>query len=234
MTIHMRILLASALLIVSLLLPANAWAQEDPTAPLRSLSTRGSSRSKIRKVLKILRQEPEIRKVQKWALEYYKLEPTRMHNLARNARLKGLVPNLTVGLSNSLHNAFRNTRDGLYPSLPSTPDNPDGLKELEKTTSDELGWSMSATWDLDRVIFNGEALDAKSLYSLEENLVREVTTLFYSRRRVLASLIMSPPADDEEYFYELMRLEELTATLDAFTGSKFGKASWNWEKELLK
>ena len=69
--------------------------------------------------------------------------------------------------------------------------------------------------------------------SLEENLVREVTTLYFSRRRVLASIVLSPPTEDEEYFYELVRLDELTATLNSFTGGKYEKRAWDWQKELL-
>ena len=83
------------------------------------------------------------------------------------------------------------------------------------------------------MIEGSEALDAKSLTSLEENLVREVTTLFYARRRVLASILLSPEQEDEAFFYELVRLDELTSTLDAFTGGKFGKKAWDWQAEMV-
>ena len=53
--------------------------------------------------------------------------------------------------------------------------------------------------------------------------------MFYARRRILASLIVSPPEDQEEYFYELMRLEEMTATIDSFTGGHFAKRAWQWD-----
>lgn len=226
--------------LASVLLCALALALAVPSAAQPAadsmLRPRGDGRARVKQVIQIVRSEPSIREVQKAALRHYELEPERMHRLARNARLKGLVPRLSLGLSNSVHTAFRNTRDGLYPILPNPAENPnpESYKERESTSSDELGWSLSATWELDRLAFNGEALDAKSLTSLEENLVREVTTLFFSRRRVLASLVMSPPTDDEEYFYELMRLEELTATLDAFTGGMFSKRAWNWEEALLR
>ena len=205
-------------------------AQEAP-----SLTPRAKGKTSLKKIFKILKGEPTIRQVHAWALRHHKLEPERVHALARNARLKGLIPQLQVSLSNQFTSNIRNTLDGLYPNLPSPASNPnpESFKEREEGRTNEIGWSLNATWTLDRLAFNGEALDAKSLTSLEENLVREVSTVYYSRRRIIASLLMSPPEGDEELFYEVMRLEELTSTLDAFTGLKFGKKSWDWEKEVL-
>ena len=213
--------------------PRSALAQEEEMvqpAPQRQVS-----RASIKRLFEIIRAEPSIREVQLTASRHYQLEPERIHALARNARLKGLIPSVSASFSNELGNRFTNTKDGLFPVLPS-PDsnpNPNFFKERVSESSDQLSWSVSASWDLDRLIFAAEALDAKSLTGLEENLIREVTTLFFSRRRVLASLILSPPDDDEEFFYELMRLDELTATIDAFTGGKFAKKAWDWEKDLL-
>ena len=227
-----------AALAFSLALEGRAAAQEGPEPGYENAASaepRGD-RGKIKKVMKILKTEPSIRQVQKTAVRHYELEPERVNAMARNARLKGLIPDLTLGLENSVSNSFSNTKDGLYPILPSPSENPnpENLKERIATGDDRLGWSVNARWSLDRLVYSAESLDAKSLTSLQENLVREVTTLFYSRRRVLASLLMSPPTDDEEYFYELMRLEELTATLDAFTGGMFTEKAWRWEDELLK
>jgi hypothetical protein len=194
-----------------------------------------TSRAAVKRLFQIIKAEPTIREVQKASVRHYELEPARIHRLARNARLKGLIPNVTASFSNEIGNRFSNTKDGLFPVLPSPPENPNPsfYKERLSETSDSVSWSVSASWDLDRLIFAPEALDAKSLTGLEENLIREVTTLYFSRRRILASLILSPPDDDEEFFYELMRLDEITATLDSFTGGMFGKKAWDWEKDLL-
>jgi hypothetical protein len=213
-----------------------AFAQDEGEAAVPAPTAKKAvSRQAIRRLFQVIKAEPNIRDVQRIAVKHYRLEPERIHKLARNARLKGLVPNVTARLSNDINNRFINTKDGLFPVLPSPPENPNpnGFKERTSESSDSLTWSVEGTWDLDRLVFAAESLDAKSLTSLEENLIREVTTLFFSRRRVLASLILSPPDDDEEFFYELMRLDELTATLDAFTGGTFAKKAWNWEKELV-
>lgn len=212
-------------------LVAPAVAQEAPGAPPAD----NRNPSGMRKLFAIMKAEPTIKEVQTWAVQHYKLEPSRIHSMGRNARLKGLVPDVSVSVSNMVGNSFQNTKDGLYPVLPNPPENPNPnfFKERQTTSNDEFTWSVSARWGLDRLVFSSETLDAKSLTSLEENLVREITTMYFARRRVLASIILSPPNEDEEYFYELVRLDELTATIDSFTGGKYAKKSWDWQAELL-
>lgn len=220
------------LTLVLLAAPVHALAQEAaPPAP----NTPPKNPNGMRKLFQIMKSEPTVKDVQAWAVAQYRLQPERIHELVRNARLKGLIPDLTVTASNMIGNSYTNSRDGLYPILPSPAENPNpnNFKERSATNNDELTWSVTAKWQLDRIVFSSEALDAKSLTSLQENLVREVTTLYFSRRRVLASIVLSPPTDDEEYFYELVRLDELSATLNAFTGYKFEKTAWDWQKELL-
>ena len=230
--------MAAALAALALTYPAVSPAQDVPEgggAAPEAAPRKQTSRASVKRLFQIIKAEPTVKDLQKAAVKHYRLEPERINALARNARLKGLVPNISATFSNEIGNRFTNTKDGLFPVLPNPSENPNPnfFKERVSESSDNLSWSVSASWDLDRLVFAAEALDAKSLTSLEENLVREVTTLFFSRRRVLASLILSPPDDDEEFFYELMRLDELTATLDAFTGGMFGKKAWDWEKDLL-
>jgi hypothetical protein len=227
-------------LVIGLLLavPAARAQEEQPGAGgevQQPPQKRQVSRAAVKRLFQIIKAEPTIKEVQKAAVRHYELEPSRIASMARNARLKGLIPEVSASFSNELGNRYTNTKDGLFPILPSPPENPNPsfYKERMSESSDQLSWNVSATWEFDRLVFAAESLDAKSLTGLEENLVREVTTLFFSRRRILASLILSPPDDDEEFFYELMRLDEITATLDAFTGGMFSKKAWNWEKDLL-
>ena len=205
-------------------------ARQDPGA-----ARPGESRRDMKALFKILKEEPTIRDVQKWALRYYQLTPSRINDMASNARLKGLVPEVDLSFENNKGNTFGNMRDGLYPTLPSpgTSPNPQNLKERTAGTSSNNVFRVRAVWNLDRLVFNAEGLDVKSLNSLGETLVREATTLYYSRRRLLASIILSPPEDPEELFFELTRLDEMTSTLDSLTGHKFSKKSWNWSESML-
>jgi hypothetical protein len=202
-------------------------------ATVGAAQAQGSNPAALEKLRQIFKQEPQIKDVQRSALRYYKLEPETISGMASAARWKGIVPEVEGGLENAVHNNFNNTRDGLYPILPSPAENPNpfNFKERSVGGQDHVSWHVRAVWNLDRLVFNAEALDVRSLNSLAENLVREVTSVYFQRRRVLINIILNTPEDQTELLYELMRLDELTATLDSLTGGTFAKQAWNWEAE---
>jgi len=234
--------------------PLNAWQSEgrsEASAPGDAGGDQAGAQKKsvnksraFGKLRQILKSEPSCRDVQQAALRFYKLEPERIRKMATAARVKALVPEIEGSVDNSTGHTFTNTLDGLYPpyslrqanvppggTLADSQD-PNGYKEQVATSTDNLLWRVRAVWNLDRLIFNSEELDVKSLNSLEENLVREVTTLYYQRHRLIANLILSGPEEDEEIFYELLRLDEQTSTIDALTGGYFGEHAWKWESEV--
>src|SRR3954467_6659335 len=175
-------------------------------------------RSQMTHLREIIKREPTIQEVQRAALAHYQLEPERIDSMSTAARLKGLLPEVDAGFDSLLGHNFTDTQDALYPTLP--------FKERQAATNDQTIWHVRGVWDLSRVVFNPEQLDIKTLGSLQETLVREVTTMFFSRRRVLANLILSPPDDEEDLYDEQLRLDEMTATIDAFTGGKFAGRAW--------
>lgn len=214
--------------------PSSAQAQEGEATDMGFQPRKKKSKAGMKKLFKILKKEPTIKQTQNWALRHYKLDPSRINGMATNARLKGLVPQVDLSFENSQGSSFGNMRDGLYPILPNDfGNNPDNLKERTAGTNSNNVFRVRAIWTLSRLVFNAEGLDVKSLNSLGETLVREVATLYFSRRRLLASIILSPPEDPEEMFFELTRLDEITATLDSLTGNKFSKQTWQWDDAML-
>jgi len=205
----------------------------DPAQAQKKAQNKSKAFGKLRMILKA---EPTCKEVQRAALKFYKLEPERINKMATATRAKALVPEIEGSIDNSVGHTFTYTRDGLFSRqslITIDPTfNPDGYKERVQTNNDNLLWRIRAVWNLDRLVFNSEELDVKSLNSLEENLVREVTTLYYSRQRLIANLILSGPEEDEEIFYELLRLDEMTATIDALTGNFFAPKAWKWEAEV--
>jgi hypothetical protein len=167
----------------------------------------------------LMKSEPSIRDTQKAALKYYQLEPERIRALTTAAQVKGLLPEVDAGLDSTVGHTYNETQDALFPMFP--------YKDRDAGSSDQMVWHVRGVWDLSRLAFNPEQLDIKTLNSLQETLVREVTTLYFQRRRVMASLLLSPPQDEEELFDAQLRLQELTATIDAFTGGKFAPNAWN-------
>jgi len=181
----------------------------------------GNKRAQFAQLQQVIKKEPGIREVQRATLTYYQLEPERIRSMSTAARIKGLFPEIDAGVDSLLGHNFSRTEDALFPTFP--------YKERQAASNDQFIWRVRGVWDLSRLVFNPEQLDVKTLNSLQETLVREVTVMYFSRRRVLANLILSPPEDDEDRFFEELRLEEMTATIDAFTGGKFADRAWSGE-----
>jgi hypothetical protein len=181
-----------------LLLPAAAAAQEKP-----QLSEK--------QILERFAHEPSVQQVQEAAIRYYQVHPERISSLLRNAQLKALMPTVSGSFANALTSSKRKMDDGLYfQALP--------FKEDERINADSLGFSVTATWNLDRLVFNAEVLDVQSLIGILDGVVREVTTVYYIRRRLQIDMILRPPTDIASKISQRIRVEELTGLLDAMTG----------------
>ena len=163
-------------------------------------------------ILDRFKHEPSVQQVQEAAIRYYQVHPDRIRSLRRNAQLKALMPTISGRFSNSILNTKRRMDDGLYiaAKLP--------FKEFEDIDGDSMGWSVSATWGLDRLVFNAEVLDVQSLIGILDGVVREVTTVYYIRRRLQIDMILRPPTDLASKISQRIRVEELTGLLDAMTG----------------
>jgi hypothetical protein len=211
----MKRLSFSLALCLSSLIAAVAAAQP-PSAPEHK-----DKRQAFARLKELLKKEPSIREVQKMTLDYYKLDPGRINALSSAAAIKSLFPEIDAGFDQTINNDNSLMNDGLFPTL--------SYKEKTQQVANSQVWHVRGVWDLSRLVYNPEQLDIKSLNSLQETLIREVTTMYFSRRRTMAALVLSPPADEEDLYYDRLRLQEMTATLDAFTGGKFAGRAWDGE-----
>ena len=60
-----------------------------------------------------------------------------------------------------------------------------------------------------------------SLVGVQEGLLREVTSLYFTRRRLMTAMVLNPPQSPNEQITEQLRLDEITANIDALTGGFF-------------
>jgi hypothetical protein len=170
-----------------------------------------------RQLLKRFAHEPTVQQIQEAAVRYYQVHPERIYSLRRNARLKALMPTITGRFTNSLTKTKRNMDDGLFINALQ-------FKEKEQVNGDTLGYYVEASWNLDRLVFNAEVLDVQSLIGILDGLVREVTTVYYIRRRLQIDMILRPPRDIATKISQRLRIEELTGLLDAMTGNYMTKS----------
>ena len=161
---------------------------------------------KVEQILARFEDEPTVRDVQKEAIEYYNVSPEKISSLRKRARLKALVPGLSAGFTGFQQSSALAVDDIIYRGL--------GTARYEDLNNASMAFNVSATWSLDRLIFNAEELDVISLIGIQDGIQREVTTLYYVRRRLQIELLLAPPTTIEARVSAELRLEELTGLAD--------------------
>jgi hypothetical protein len=157
-------------------------------------------------------EEPAVAEVVRMALDAARgLAPERIRELARRARLTGLVPQLRLSVER-----------GLQQDLSSST-----TRTVDKTNTalgDDFSLNAGLTFDLDRLVF---APDEVRLLSIERwlagdqrKLVQEVVKLYYQRRRLLRERALTSAADSELDD----SIAELDALLDGATNGAFTRS----------
>ncbi len=84
---------------------------------------------------------------------------------------------------------------------------------------------VRAAWDLDKLVMSPERIrvlrESQDAARQREKLLAEVTRLYFERRRLQVDLLLKPRSDLASSTRDALRLEELTALLDALTGGAF-------------
>jgi hypothetical protein len=171
--------------------------------------------AEVDRIMSQFDDEPTVRQVQVAAIEYYNVSPDTIKSLRGRARRKALLPGLSIGGSTYRQSSALAVDDIVY--------RPVGTARFEDQNGVYFGASASLTWNLDKLVFNAEELDVMSLLGIQDGIQREVTTLYYVRRRLQIEQVLSPPTTVAARISAELRLEELTGLLDAYTGGFFSK-----------
>ena len=65
---------------------------------------------------------------------------------------------------------------------------------------------------------------SKLMVQLRDEILEDVTRLYFERKRLLAELSETRPEDTQKLREKRLRVEELTAHIDALTGGRFSDA----------
>jgi hypothetical protein len=175
----------------------------------------------VRKLRLRFEREPKVAEVQKAALRFFKVNPERVTSYRRGASWKALMPDLELIFNSEFGNNDRKLWDYTFKSQYTSGNWP--AKDLETVSRSSISLGVRAHWSLDRLIFNAEVLDVSSLVGVQEGLLREITSLYFTRRRLMTAMVLNPPQSPNEKITEELRLAEITANLDALTGGFFTK-----------
>ena len=91
-----------------------------------------------------------------------------------------------------------------------------------------MDWDVSLSWDFGDFIFSSDqtSIDSRSklMVELREDVLDQITRLYFERRRMQIELLSAQFPDPPIPFDRQMRIDELTALIDALTGGGFSEA----------
>jgi len=162
--------------------------------------------------------EPTIEEVRQAAIIYADVHPSKIRKWSVAAARKAMLPDMKV--------EFDKNRDWQSSSYFYSTSS-EKYTDDDVTNGNDSGWSVSLTWELGELIWNNDqtSIDSRSRYAvqLRDDLLNEVTRLYFERRRLQVAMIISPIIDIRERIENEIRLQELTANIDALTDSYLSK-----------
>lgn len=166
-------------------------------------------------LLKFFRDEPAINEVQERAIRYAEVHPSKIANWRARANMSAVLPRLSFGID-------RDRSQSLHWDSGANPD-----MWVIGPEEEDMGWDITLSWDLGDLIWNGDQtlIDVRSklMVQLRDDILDEVNSYYFERRRLQIELLESPPQDKRERIKKELRIQELTANLDALTGGYFSR-----------
>ncbi len=190
--------------------------------PLTSLLVHlhsGTQRRDVPRPELMNRDEPTIAEVQAWAIHFAEVHPDKIRHWRRQARIRAWLPDVDIGVDGGRGWSRSDSLWGSSSSGGSHHTGPD-----DKSSSRDIGWDVSLSWDLADIIWSTDqtTIDtrAKLTVELREDIVNQVTRIYFERRRLQLEL-SQPSLDGALRLDHELRIAELTALLDGMTGQAF-------------
>jgi len=145
-------------------------------------------------------EEPTIREIQEAAIQYAEVAPKKIKTWRRGAKFRALLPELNLDYDKTIN--YDSGADKYYVG--------------------PYDWGFTLKWDLADLVWSPyqKDIDVRSrlMVQLRDDILDEVTHLYYERKRLKAKLMSEPKRTTSEKHDEKFHLEELTASIDALTG----------------
>ncbi|MBP9865251.1 MAG: hypothetical protein KBC91_02485, partial [Candidatus Omnitrophica bacterium] len=161
--------------------------------------------------------EPSPQAVQQAVVRYGNLTNSKISRWHKESRLRALLPSFSFGRDFSQANTFDLDRGGT-----ADPDRyiagPDDIDE---------GWSADVSWDLGDLIWSASqtSIDIREKLMVDQrrDFLAEAIRIYFERRRLQSELFFSSSNEVRTAYEKQLRLDELTALLDAMTGGWFSR-----------
>lgn len=155
-------------------------------------------------------QEPTILELQKAAIRYAEVNPDKITNWRRQAALKALMPEISVGYDTDIYRTISTATANGKTNFFVGPDD------------EARGWDVSASWDLGDLVYNSAqtSIDSRSklMVQLRNDILTDLNTAYFERKKLLGQLERIQDKESLSYAERELRIEELTAAIDGLTG----------------
>ncbi len=180
-------------------------------------------------VLAEFQGEPNIQAVQAWSNDYAQTSPETVRRWLRQSKAFAALP--AVDLDYDFDMGFDTGYQYYVVSglpAPTSPDD-DLFDALDDASRDQSqGFGVSLSWDLDKLVMSSERIrvigEMQDVVKLRDKTLGEVTRLYFERRRLQVEQLLNPKTDLSGQIKDQLKLLEMTANLDAFTGGRFSQA----------
>ncbi|MEN8263312.1 MAG: hypothetical protein ABFR82_07610, partial [Nitrospirota bacterium] len=170
-------------------------------------------------IFQMFAHEPTIEEIRESAIEYASVHPDKIEKWKRAAANKAWLPSLSF--------AYQKKKDWQSSSYYYNHSGANVYKDDDITDGYDKAWSVSLSWNLSNIVWNTSQtsieIRSNAMVKLRDDILNELTRLYFERRRLQIEMVTAPPQDVQEKIEKELRLQELTANIDALTGSYLSK-----------
>jgi hypothetical protein len=174
------------------------------------------TRAEAIRVLEGFKHEPTVLETQHAAARFARVNPGAYESWLTESRAAHTLPRRLLGRVRSSRNDDRSAR---------TTNSTTGSLSDTVSARDQLQLEVLAEWDLSRLVFNRDGILAarqiERMVNQREDILTTVNKLYFARRQLQAELALEDPASVQKGIQMQLRIEGLTADLDALTGGWF-------------
>ena len=164
--------------------------------------------------------EPDVHSVHRAALRYLKLDSAQIAALRRGVSRRGWLPILSFRATRDQDRIRRSDYDEAFISGELRHFN-----DYDYDRNRELELQLMVSWDFGDIAYHPESIDvsreAREVIELRDDVLDEITQLYFERRRVLAVVALQPDAPAASELR--LRAAQLAAGIDAWTGGWYGR-----------
>ena len=183
------------------------------------ISTRSSKKyDSVESVMSEFSDEPDIRAVQAMAMQYSKTNPELMEQWLNASKRAYALPKVNFQYEKQLDMATR------YDYVAGADGTAEAQEDYVQLGNDDKV-VVRLEWRLDKLVMSSEQIrvinETGKANKMREKVLDEVTRLYFDRRRVQVENLLNPPSSLNDRIEMELRLQEMTANLDALTGGQF-------------